>query len=173
MGLQNQLNDVASDSIPLFFLALVADCLNQLRSFIITLLHSLGLSRFDPNPVLVDDGFFTPVGSGLASLIVLSEQLNLNRRISYRYSVVGGGDDSPAGVIGSPKCVVCQSTFEDGDQVRRLPCRHVFHRCCFDGWLDHLNFNCPLCRTPLVSDERVALAERRVGPELVSWFSLR
>ncbi|XP_028758146.1 E3 ubiquitin-protein ligase RHA2A-like [Neltuma alba] len=173
MGLQNQLNDVASDSIPLLFLALVADCLHQLRSFLITLFQSLGLSRFDPNPVVVDDGFFAAVGSGLASLIVLSEQLNLNRRVSYRYSIVGGGDDGPAGVIGSPKCVVCQSSFEDGDQVRRLPCRHVFHRCCFDGWLDHLNFNCPLCRTPLVSDERVTLAERRVGPELVSWFSCR
>ncbi|KAF7827735.1 E3 ubiquitin-protein ligase RHA2A-like [Senna tora] len=157
MGLQNQLNDVASDSIPLLLLALFANCFNHLRSFLIGFLQSLGLSRFHSSAV----------GSGLASLIVLSEQLNLNRRVSYRYSVLEKSADD------DDKCVVCQSTFRDGDQVRRLPCRHVFHRRCFDGWLDHLKFNCPLCRSPLVGDERVAFAERRVGSDLVSWFSVR
>lgn len=167
MGLQNQLNDVASDSIPLLLLALFATALSNLRSFLLAVLQSLRLSRLNPNSsvAVADDPFLGAVGSGLASLIVLSDQLSLNRRLSYTYSAASAAADG--------HCVVCQNSFSDGDQVRRLPCRHLFHRRCFDGWLDHLKFNCPLCRSPLVSDDRLAVADRRVGAELVSWFSVR
>ncbi|KAJ8747766.1 hypothetical protein K2173_012955 [Erythroxylum novogranatense] len=122
MGLQNQLNDISSDSIPLLLVALIANC-----------------------------------------------QLKLNRLLSYKYCRVegGGGEDR-----GASDCVVCLCTLRDGEQVRRLDCRHVFHKDCFDGWLDNLNFNCPLCRSPLVSDERVEFTHRRVGEDLMSWFSI-
>lgn len=161
MGLQSQLNDVSSDSIPLLLVALIANCVSYVRSVLLGLLPQ----RFGPEPV--DDGL---LGSGLAGLIVLAEQLNLNRVFSYRYSDGGAG--------GGSDCVVCLSTLIPGDQVRRLSCRHVFHKDCFDGWLGHLNFSCPLCRSPLVSaaaaDESVELTRRRrVGSDLVAWFSLR
>ncbi|XP_061353614.1 E3 ubiquitin-protein ligase RHA2A-like [Gastrolobium bilobum] len=159
MGLQNQLNDVSSGSIPLLVLAHIATCVNYLRSLLFALLQSLGLSRFHTDQI-VDDRFFAAVGSGLAGLIMLSDQLALNNQFFYNHD--GAADDD---------CVVCQTTFKYGDQVRMLPCRHVFHRRCFDGWLHHYKFNCPLCRSPLLSEERVALAERRVGRELLSWFS--
>lgn len=162
MGLQSQLNDVSSDSIPLLLVAIIANCVAYIRSLLLGLFQSMGLSRFDADEV--EDGLLGAVGSGLASLIVLAEQLNLNRVVSYRY----GDDGSPAS-----DCVVCLCSLRDGDQVRRLACRHVFHKECFDGWLDHLNFNCPLCRSPLVSDERVHLTQRRVGGDLVTWFSMR
>ncbi|KAK7269818.1 hypothetical protein RIF29_22571 [Crotalaria pallida] len=163
MGLQNQLNDVSSGSIPLLLLAQIATYFNYLRSFFLTLLQSLGLSRFQilhPDP-----SFFSSLGSGLAGLIFLSDHLSLNNPF-FTYSSSDNDADADA-------CVFCQNTFKDGDQVRMLPCRHVFHRRCFDGWLHHLKFNCPLCRSPLVSDERVALTEARVGRELASWFSMR
>ncbi|XP_048318971.1 E3 ubiquitin-protein ligase RHA2A [Ziziphus jujuba] len=166
MGLHSQLNDVSSDSIPLLMVALIANCVNYLRSFLFGLLHSLGLSRFGSDDH-VDDGLFGAVGSGLAGLIVLADQLNLNRLFSYRYSIVDSGADGSC----SSDCVVCLCTLKDGDQVRMLACRHVFHKHCFDGWLDHLNFNCPLCRSPLVSDERVSVTRQRVGGDLVAWFS--
>ncbi|XP_062110009.1 E3 ubiquitin-protein ligase RHA2A-like [Humulus lupulus] len=171
MGLQSQLNDVSSDSIPLLVVALIAGCVSHVRSAVLGLVHFLGLSRFGPDPV--DDGasgFLGAVGSGLAGLIVLANQLNLNRAYSYPYrsdASCGGGSD----------CVVCMSTLRTGEQVRKLSCRHVFHKNCFDGWLEHLNFNCPLCRSPLHEanfDESVALTRRRrVGADLVSWFSHR
>ncbi|TKY50905.1 E3 ubiquitin-protein ligase RHA2A [Spatholobus suberectus] len=159
MGLQNQLNDVSSGSIPLLVLAQIATCVNYLRSMLLALLQSLGLCRFHTDQI-VDEGFLAAVGSGLAGLIMLSDQLTLKNQFCYDGA---GGDHG---------CVVCQNSFEDGDQVRMLPCRHVFHRRCFDGWLHHYKFNCPLCRSPLFSDERVALTERRLGQQLVSWFSL-
>lgn len=167
MGLQSQLNDVSSDSIPLLVVALIANCVSYVRSVLLGLVHSLGLTRFGPDPV--DDGFLGAVGSGLAGLIVLAEQLNLNRVSSYPYCSGGGGTSD---------CVVCMSTLRSGEQVRRLSCRHVFHKDCFDGWLGHLNFNCPLCRSPLLTadqdNQSVAFTrQRRVGAGLVSWFSLR
>lgn len=188
MGLQSQLNDVSSDSIPLLFVALIANSISCLRSFVLGLLQSMGLTRFNHHHN-VDEAFLGSVGSGLAGLIVLADQLNLNRALSYQYCSVqqqeqgehedeeeedeATGSGSEMGRVARPECVVCLSRFRDGDQVRKLDCCHVFHKDCFDGWLDHLNFNCPLCRSPLVSDKRVPLATRRVGGDLLSWFSLR
>ncbi|XP_052199751.1 E3 ubiquitin-protein ligase RHA2A-like [Diospyros lotus] len=165
MGLQGHVSDCSSESIFILFIAIIASCLSYLRSAAFLILRSLGLSRFDPDHV--DDGFLLDaVGSGLARLIVLTEQLDLNRVFSHRYAGDAGGEVPPA-------CVVCLSALGEGEQVRRLPCRHVFHKGCLDGWLDHLNFSCPLCRSPLVSERRVALAEKRVSRDILGFFTLR
>ncbi|KAJ6718833.1 E3 UBIQUITIN-PROTEIN LIGASE RHA2A [Salix purpurea] len=170
MGLQNQLSDASSESIPLLLVALIANCVAYLRSFFFSVFHSVGLRRLYQAHVM-DDGLFRSVGSGLAGLIVLAEQRKLNRVSSYKYCC--GGGDSNINDKGGSDCVVCLCTLRHGDQVRKLDCRHVFHKECIDGWLDHLNFNCPLCRSSLVSDERVEETRRRVGDDLADWFSLR
>lgn len=41
-------------------------------------------------------------------------------------------------------CAVCLCEFEDGEQLRRLPCNHHFHRRCVDQWLRRSK-KCPLC----------------------------
>ncbi len=41
-------------------------------------------------------------------------------------------------------CSICLSTFEVGDEARRLPCFHVFHSSCIDLWLGQ-NAKCPIC----------------------------
>jgi len=41
-------------------------------------------------------------------------------------------------------CAVCLSDFTQRDMLRRLPCRHSFHRACVDKWLTQ-NKVCPLC----------------------------
>ncbi|EOA24864.1 hypothetical protein CARUB_v10018154mg [Capsella rubella] len=124
MGLQGQLSDVSSDSIPLMLVALLATFFRRLRSLL--LLPSTS------SPVLV-------VTSGLSNISVLADHLNLNRLFSFRYA-----DDAPS------DCIVCLSTLKTGEQVRKLDCRHVFHKHCLEGWLQHLNFSCPLCRSPLL-----------------------
>ncbi|KAL3731409.1 hypothetical protein ACJRO7_028308 [Eucalyptus globulus] len=188
MGLQSQLNDVSSDSIPLLLLALAATCVAHLRSSLSCLLHSLGLPRpldapdLDLDPAAPDDDggdgdarfLSAPLGSGLAGLIVLAEQLNLNRLLSDRFSVEeGGGVGVGGGGTCSECCMVCLCGLGEGDRVRRLPCRHVFHKRCFDGWLDQLKFDCPVCRSKLVPDERVELTARRVGGDVAAFFSPR
>lgn len=165
MGLQSQVSDCSSQSIFILLVEIVANCACYLRSVFFPLLRSTGISPIEPDEL--DDGRM--LGSGLSGLIVLSEQLNLNRVFSYSYDCGGGGGDGSSG----SECVVCLSALREGEQVRRLACRHVFHKGCLDGWLEHFNFNCPLCRAPLVSGERVAGAERRVGHDLLTFFSYR
>ncbi|CAN6727759.1 unnamed protein product [Malus baccata var. baccata] len=169
MGLQSQLNDVSSDSIPLLLIALIASSINHLRSSLLALLHFLGLSP-NPNPGSdYDEGLAAgpAVGSGLAGLVILSDQLALNRHLSYPYD----RDDAVA-TARDCNCVVCLCTLGDGEQVRMLQCRHVFHKHCFDSWLDHLNFNCPLCRSPVVHRDGVVLTRRQLSRDLLHWFSI-
>ncbi|XP_042451408.1 E3 ubiquitin-protein ligase RNF13-like [Zingiber officinale] len=74
----------------------------------------------------------------------------------------GDGDLLPWGVLGgnylevdrydqsaSPVvCVFCLSDIEEGEEVRELRCRHLFHRRCLDPWLACRRATCPLCRDP-------------------------
>ncbi|KFK33337.1 hypothetical protein AALP_AA5G001100 [Arabis alpina] len=126
MGLQGQLSDVSSDSIPLMLVALLATLYKHVRSFFHRLCSSA--PHLDAS---------ASVSSGLANLVVLADQLNLNRLFSYRYA-----DNSTS------DCIVCLSTLKAGEEVRKLDCRHVFHKQCLEGWIQHLNFSCPLCRSP-------------------------
>ncbi|KAL8549547.1 hypothetical protein ACS0TY_008398 [Phlomoides rotata] len=167
MGLQNQLSDVSSESTVVFMVVLIGKSVSYLHSLLLTILHGLGLlsPRFDAdrNHHLVSS-LNDVVGSGLANLIVLCDQLNLNRACSYP-NQPDGAEDSDA------NCVVCLNRFGQGDHVRMLACRHVFHKDCLDRWLDHLNFNCPLCRAPVVSDEHVDCTQQRVAGDLLAWFT--
>ncbi|KAE8653785.1 E3 ubiquitin-protein ligase RHA2A [Hibiscus syriacus] len=158
MGLQSQLNEVSSDSIPLLLVAVIAKCIGYLRSLLLGFLHAIGLFPCPDQPTAIDDVGL--IGSGLATLVVLAEQLNLNKAFAYEYCGGKGSD-----------CIVCLCGLRDGEQVRKLDCFHVFHKDCFDGWLEHLNFNCPLCRSPLKTDNQ-SEGRRRVGQDLFAWFSL-
>ncbi|KAG2261720.1 hypothetical protein Bca52824_068799 [Brassica carinata] len=129
MGLQGQLSDVSSDSIPLMLVALIATLFKHVRSFFLEF----------SGPV---DDAASVSSEGLVNLAVLADQLKLNRLFSYIYAV----DNAAAS-----DCIVCLSTLETGEEVRKLDCRHVFHKSCLEGWLQHLNFNCPLCRSTLIS----------------------
>jgi hypothetical protein len=49
-------------------------------------------------------------------------------------------------------CVFCLSGIEEGDEVRVLRCRHLFHRRCLDRWLAaRPGATCPLCRGKLLT----------------------
>lgn len=46
------------------------------------------------------------------------------------------------------KCTICLSEFNDNEDVRRLPCMHLFHVECVDQWLT-TNKRCPICRVDI------------------------
>ncbi|XP_031426947.1 E3 ubiquitin-protein ligase RNF165 isoform X1 [Clupea harengus] len=46
------------------------------------------------------------------------------------------------------KCTICLSMMEDGEDVRRLPCMHLFHQACVDQWLV-TSKKCPICRVDI------------------------
>lgn len=55
----------------------------------------------------------------------------------------------------SDTCAVCLSAFEDGEEVRKLKCKHIFHKDCLDTWLQQDSATCPLCRNKVLPEEIV------------------
>ena len=49
-------------------------------------------------------------------------------------------DDGP----GQPNCSICTECFQERENVRVLPCSHIFHRHCIDPWLLNFSGTCPL-----------------------------
>lgn len=50
-------------------------------------------------------------------------------------------------------CAICLEHFEQGDSVRRLPCKHIFHTCCIDEWLTRCSHICPEDGLPVMLKE--------------------
>ncbi|KAL3929348.1 MAG: hypothetical protein SGBAC_012248 [Bacillariaceae sp.] len=50
------------------------------------------------------------------------------------------------------KCLVCQFSYEEGEELRQLPCSHCFHSECVDQWLQSKDC-CPYCRTTITKEE--------------------
>jgi hypothetical protein len=48
-------------------------------------------------------------------------------------------------------CGVCLADFEDGDELRVLPCSHRFHKECIDHWLLESSPACPVDKRDLRS----------------------
>ena len=45
-------------------------------------------------------------------------------------------------------CPICLVEYSEGDQLRRLPCGHEYHKECVDSWLGN-QASCPACRYSL------------------------
>jgi hypothetical protein len=45
-------------------------------------------------------------------------------------------------------CRVCLSEYEEGDELRTLPCFHKYHRECIDRWISR-DKKCPICKHPI------------------------
>jgi len=41
-------------------------------------------------------------------------------------------------------CLICQCEFTEGEEIKKLPCNHEYHKSCVDPWLID-NDSCPLC----------------------------
>lgn len=70
-------------------------------------------------------------------------------------------DVSPA-AIGRETCPICIVDFEEGDDLRVLPCegKHRFHQECVDQWLLELSSSCPICREDFYALEAIISGER-------------
>ncbi|KAH7424359.1 hypothetical protein KP509_11G004200 [Ceratopteris richardii] len=44
------------------------------------------------------------------------------------------------------QCHICLAEYEEGDNLRVLPCNHEYHKVCIDKWLREVHRICPLCR---------------------------
>ncbi|KAJ7943243.1 RING-H2 finger protein ATL47-like, partial [Quillaja saponaria] len=66
------------------------------------------------------------------------------------------------------ECAVCLCKIEQGEEIKELRCKHLFHRDCLDRWVDYKHDTCPLCRDFIAP--RTAIGE--VGEVLLFkfWF---
>ncbi|XP_051128415.1 E3 ubiquitin-protein ligase At4g11680-like [Andrographis paniculata] len=44
-----------------------------------------------------------------------------------------------------PECCICLAKYKDKEEIRQLPCDHIFHLKCVDQWLRIISC-CPLCK---------------------------
>lgn len=51
---------------------------------------------------------------------------------------------APVSLLTGPS-VICLDVVEKSHEVRDLPCAHVFHTACLDGWVSRGHYYCPLC----------------------------
>uniref|UniRef100_A0A8C3K4Z1 RING-type E3 ubiquitin transferase n=1 Tax=Calidris pygmaea TaxID=425635 RepID=A0A8C3K4Z1_9CHAR len=68
----------------------------------------------------------------------------LSRRLQEGKADQEDGEESDT----DEKCTICLSMLEDGEDVRRLPCMHLFHQVCVDQWLA-TSKKCPICRVDI------------------------
>merc|ERR1719401_2468529 len=57
------------------------------------------------------------------------------------------------------ECRICFDENLIGSKVARLPCGHLFHKACIEGWLTK-HCTCPVCRYELETDDPVYERER-------------
>ena len=56
--------------------------------------------------------------------------------------------------------MVCFVEYEEGDEVRTMPCMHFFHRECIDKWLLERGSTCSICKFNVKKDYNVTSAEQ-------------
>lgn len=74
----------------------------------------------------------------------------ISHLLCWRYkqldSNLEAGNSSPT--MENPECCICLTKYKDKEEIRQLPCCHIFHKKCVDQWLRIISC-CPLCKQDL------------------------
>jgi hypothetical protein len=169
MGLSRFLDGFEGGVIPVLIIR-TAVSIAMVRDILISLLQKMGLKLITEQPELAQSARSfayaeeeaAELDSGLSQLAMTTEEIgdmlhvSLFQESSSSSSCscsCSNGDCSCSCSDGDDvsECVVCLRKFHGGEEIRTLPCGHVFHKICVDKWiLDYENMTCPLCRVCLV-----------------------
>lgn len=78
--------------------------------------------------------------------------IQLQDLIGYGHPMLSAADLGPAKTLKElemqpTECTICLEMIAEGEGVRLLNCKHIFHSECVDRWLCEHRSSCPLCRT--------------------------
>jgi len=65
----------------------------------------------------------------------------------------GNEDDDEEAVDIEKTCRICLEHYEDGEELRFLPCFHRYHKDCVDRWFQ-MSSKCPICKTSITQSMR-------------------
>eukprot|EP00746_Dinoflagellata_sp_MGD_P039419 gnl/MRDRNA2_/MRDRNA2_195059_c0_seq1.p1 gnl/MRDRNA2_/MRDRNA2_195059_c0~~gnl/MRDRNA2_/MRDRNA2_195059_c0_seq1.p1 ORF type:complete len:180 (+),score=26.45 gnl/MRDRNA2_/MRDRNA2_195059_c0_seq1:245-784(+) len=90
-------------------------------------------------------------------------QRQLRRCEEFVVSDLDVGDDGcTSSETEHGNCAICLESFQVGELCRKLPCRHVFHAECCEGWLRE-HHSCPNCRCDVRAPEDIQEADAAVA----------
>ncbi|XP_020572058.1 E3 ubiquitin-protein ligase At1g63170-like [Phalaenopsis equestris] len=69
----------------------------------------------------------------------------ISRLPCWRFKEVEAEDEAE---VDNSECCICLAKYMDREEVRQLPCLHLFHLRCVDQWLK-ITSCCPLCKKEL------------------------
>lgn len=131
------------------FLVRMADFISQILRLIAWFFSSVGLSDLLLNSTSTTATFQTTFSSSTSPNSKSRQAFLLNAIPAEKYE-----DSHVDGVTNGGTCAVCIQEFAAREDVRKLSnCRHVFHKCCIDPWVELGRTTCPLCRTPFVLED--------------------
>ncbi|XP_062155785.1 E3 ubiquitin-protein ligase At1g63170 isoform X2 [Alnus glutinosa] len=74
--------------------------------------------------------------------------------------VLAAGTEKERAISGEDAvCCICLAKYADDEELRELPCFHVFHMECVDKWLK-INALCPLCKSVIGECSATSLSAR-------------
>ena len=90
------------------------------------------------------NGLIYPVNESFNGNVIHNSERN-KERIRKLPIIIYGNLRKPI----NDKCTICLDNFRDSDEIRKIKCRHLFHKMCIERWLENGN-DCPLCKTKLI-----------------------
>lgn len=74
----------------------------------------------------------------------------LSKLSSWKYKEVGNNLELGNSALNTQnsECCICLAKYRDKEEIRQLPCSHIFHLKCVDHWLRIISC-CPLCKQEL------------------------
>jgi Ring finger domain len=86
--------------------------------------------------------------------LIIAPLLNKNENSSGQTSKIKENPEKET--VLAEICPICQSIFEEGEEVLDLPsCKHFYHSECIKPWLVQNN-KCPMCRSQVKPDSRTS-----------------
>ncbi|KAG2682651.1 hypothetical protein I3760_11G200600 [Carya illinoinensis] len=70
------------------------------------------------------------------------------KEVDTKFDLGNDADSNSDHANEDPECCICLAKYKDKEELRQLPCAHMFHLKCVDQWLQIISC-CPLCKQEL------------------------